>query len=443
MANSYPFQHHLHFLTLLSCLATTAGCGNSGGTALSPQDSFGAILGTVWEDRDGDGTFGTEEDEPGMVGFTVFADLNNNGIFELDEPATVTDPGGFFELVLPPGTYTLAVVPFPDYVPTSPGRGDAQSTPVVTAPRRSPQRSTSGSTSVARSVARIVGGDVAPEQTFPYMAAVVPRDRDNVFDGFTCGATLITPTWLVSAAHCFYDPTNNLIRDPDDFYDVVLNRNTLSEDTVGERIPVKRLIMFPQYPADPIFQQELASPLGDLALMELAVPSSLPVVDIARPGDESFLAAEQMSTILGWGGTLPRVFPPSDDEPEQIFSDQLLIAQVPIISNAACRLTENLLNQTVQDEMLCAGFAAGAIDTCQGDSGGPLLVNSSRGLIQAGVVSIGIGCAQPNSFGVYTRLSSFSDWIDAITTSPISNGYRVELRAGQIFDKAEFGFQRR
>jgi secreted trypsin-like serine protease len=435
MANNYPFQHHFHFLTLLSCLATTVGCGNGGGTSVSPEDSFGVILGTVWEDRDGDGTFGTEEDEPGLVGFTVFADLNNNGIFELDEPAAVTDPNGFFELVLPPGTYTLAVVPFPDYVPTSPGRGDAQSTPVVTAPRRSHQQSSS--------VARIVGGDVVPNQDFPYMAAVVPRDRDNVFDGFTCGATLIAPTWLVSAAHCFYDPTNNLIRDPDDFYDVVLNRNTLSEDTVGERLPVKRLIMFPQYPADPIFQQELASPLGDLALMELALPSSLPVVDIARPGDESFLAAGQISTILGWGGTLPRLFPPSFDEPEQIFSDQLLTAQVPIISNDACRQTEDLLNQSVRDEMLCAGFVEGGIDTCQGDSGGPLLVTTPRGLIQAGVVSIGTGCAQPNGFGVYTRLSSFADWIDAITTSPISNGYRVELRAGQIFDKAEFGFQRR
>jgi secreted trypsin-like serine protease len=60
----------------------------------------------------------------------------------------------------------------------------------------------------------------------------------------------------------------------------------------------------------------------------------------------------------------------------------------------------------------CAGFAAGVKDSCQRDSGGPLIVPDGRGgWLQAGVVSLGFGCARPDWYGVYTRLSPFEAWV--------------------------------
>jgi hypothetical protein len=57
----------------------------------------------------------------------------------------------------------------------------------------------------------------------------------------------------------------------------------------------------------------------------------------------------------------------------------------------------------------------------QADSGGPLMVRDEDRIAVVGVISTGIGCAQPKLPGLYTRISNYSTWIKAHVQAPWRN----------------------
>ena len=94
--------------------------------------------------------------------------------------------------------------------------------------------------------------------------------------------------------------------------------------------------------------------------------------------------------------------------------------EIPFVENSLCNQTYNYT--TITDDMICAGgLAEGGKDSCQGDSGGPLAQRwYSDQWVVAGVVSFGDGCANPNTPGVYTKVSHFADWIYDNTNGVVS-----------------------
>jgi len=90
---------------------------------------------------------------------------------------------------------------------------------------------------------------------------------------------------------------------------------------------------------------------------------------------------------------------------------------LPIINNTMC---ESMYRDAgyvehIPEIFICAGYAVGGKDSCEGDSGGPMVVQREDGrFMLSGVISWGIGCAEKNQPGVYTRISEFKDWINQI-----------------------------
>ena len=69
-------------------------------------------------------------------------------------------------------------------------------------------------------------------------------------------------------------------------------------------------------------------------------------------------------------------------------------------------------------------YEEGGVDTCQGDSGGPLVCHSSTGgqYYLQGLTSFGIGCADPQNPGVYTRVSDLVTWTESIYLASENTG---------------------
>jgi secreted trypsin-like serine protease len=97
----------------------------------------------------------------------------------------------------------------------------------------------------------------------------------------------------------------------------------------------------------------------------------------------------------------------------ETLENNLREVQVPIVSNETCN---DSYGGIITPNMLCAGYPEGGADACFGDSGGPLMVPSDdNNWLLTAVVSFGVGCAQPESYGVYTRVRPYLEWIESQT----------------------------
>ena len=222
----------------------------------------------------------------------------------------------------------------------------------------------------------IVGGEKADPGEYPWQVALME------FGEQVCGGTLIAPDWVLTAAHCVEYGADQ----------VMLGAHRLNKDEESRQlIDVSQVIIHPQYDSYMID--------SDIALLKLAEPATLNDRVQTIGLLQSQAVAGTLSTIIGWGTTSEMGNP----------SNVLREVSVPIVSQAMCT---RVYGDEVTENMICAGLAKGGKDSCYGDSGGPLVVSDGGdGWLQAGIVSWGEGCALKGSYGVYTNLPLFVDWV--------------------------------
>ena len=226
---------------------------------------------------------------------------------------------------------------------------------------------------------KIVGGYEAQPGAWPWMVALVYSGYD-IYYGQYCGGVLISPKWVLTAAHCVENQSIS------DFY-VVSGIHDLIADS-GNSFGVKQIIQHPGFSSD--------SNDYDYALVELTTNASQTPIAIYSGlsfGGVDKSLTDEIVTVIGWGSTSPT---------GKIYPNKLQQVELPVISNITCN---EAYPSEITDNMICAGFAEGGKDSCYGDSGGPLMVRIDDQWVHAGVVSWGQGCAQPGFYGVNARSS--------------------------------------
>ncbi|MEC7903931.1 MAG: trypsin-like serine protease, partial [Verrucomicrobiota bacterium] len=231
---------------------------------------------------------------------------------------------------------------------------------------------------------RIVGGQVAEQDEFPWIVSLQGP--------WSCGASLIGPEWILTAAHCVVDDDGNVL--PAEDIQLAVGQLYLSE--VSTYYAAEQVIVHPGYDS---WTME-----NDIALIRLAqgLPESAPTLSL---NDDSQVPVPGTDAVVAGWGTLSS----GGGSP-----DRLHKVTVPIVSLEKAN-DPKAYGGSILPNMLAAGFTEGGKDSCQGDSGGPLVIDINGQMIQVGVVSWGKGCADPYAYGIYTRVSSYTDWIEGLT----------------------------
>ncbi|XP_042326813.1 acrosin-like [Sceloporus undulatus] len=241
---------------------------------------------------------------------------------------------------------------------------------------------------------RIIGGTDTLPGTWPWIVSIqIPSHRGYVH---SCGGSLISSRWVITAAHCFLNKKFL------EHWKLVIGATQLSQPGPDvQEHTIKNLVEHQQY--------QKHTNLNDIALMELSHPiNCTDYVQLACLPDTTVdVSSLTHCWISGWGVT---------DVSKRQTSDVLQEAKVNIIPLHMCNSTY-WYNSRIHYNNICAGYQHGGIDTCQGDSGGPLMCRESRSerFWVVGVTSWGSGCAQAQRPGVYTSTQHFLDWIKAVT----------------------------
>ncbi len=223
----------------------------------------------------------------------------------------------------------------------------------------------------------------------PWMVGQVDSSEPNAFYGHGCGGALITPEWILTAAHCLEGYSASEV-------DYVIGRHVLSSNE-GERIPAAQIILHPGY-------AQTDGDDHDIALVKLSRPATAGTpIGLVTPATTHLDEAGVIARVTGWGQM---------GENDERYPDALFGVSLPIVAQGTCEA--QLGADRIQETEICAGVPEGGKDSCYGDSGGPLTVPNGEGTgeVLAGVVSWGDECGAPNSSGVYTRVTEYIDWIN-------------------------------
>ncbi|CAH0592701.1 unnamed protein product [Chrysodeixis includens] len=229
---------------------------------------------------------------------------------------------------------------------------------------------------------RIVGGSFADITSYPSLVALIQNFPDNRWR-HSCGGVIMNNRAILTAAHCVVGESPFRWR--------VRAGSSWEHGWNSETYYVSRITTHFS------FGNGGHAYNNDIAV--LRVNSNIEfnpyIFPAAIAGSMYNLPDNAEVWTAGWGAT-------SFEGP---VSTSLRHVQVWTINQSRCNTR---YDGSLTANMLCAGWLdVGGRDACTNDNGGPLY---HKGVV-VGIVSFRYSCGDPQYPGVYTRVSSYTSWI--------------------------------
>ncbi|XP_054279551.1 serine proteinase stubble-like isoform X2 [Macrosteles quadrilineatus] len=253
----------------------------------------------------------------------------------------------------------------------------------------------------------ITHGQNTARGQWPWHIALYRIEGINL--SYSCGGSLVSPTVVITAAHCVTKAPRDRPVDADILV-VQLGKYHLyqfSDDSVQNK-QVRDVHVHPSYNS--------SNYLDDVAILILSTPAEYtkfvrPVCLWPKHNFNLPNIDNKEGTVVGWGY----------DENNQV-TEELKMARMPVVSYVTClKSYPQFFSQfTAENKTFCAGFRQGTsikgTSVCNGDSGGGMVFQQDgvwylRGLVSITVAKQGLRVCDTNHYVVFTDISNYLDWI--------------------------------